>query len=483
MDILISKDRSLLYFDGKVSNLDTKTSMDIFSLSINETIDIFKRQSNELLKENNENLLHINSIIRSLGHLINEDLNVEDKQFFLFELENKLNINLLVESVNDSILLTEQAWDWVKDKAGKAWDATKSGVKWVGNKLSDVGKYLWNKGLPGFFDKLRDFCYSPIGIGLDVALTVAIPAAGKVVMSVVFGALLLWEIKELIEKGPGWETILNVIFASIGVLVPALSKSGKAAVGGAKSLGAIPIASRGIIVKMIEMGKGMISKIVSVAGKGAEWLAGLFGSGAKSWMSGILKSLETTLTKVFNFAGKKIVGGGEKLTSTKLAAGISKGAKTAIIWSGINMGLHKFMNSEIGQKAGRRISKLFGGSGADYNEEDLRKMILEDNPSLKNPKKIEFNNNDNGQPELVMIDGVQYRLNFENPENKALLIPIKGKLNNTPNNGNNIITNYDSIWDYMEKDGKYYAKKKDSDKWVLTNGNVSLSIKNKVYNK
>ena len=35
----------------------------------------------------------------------------------------------------------------------------------------------------------------------------------------------------------------------------------------------------------------------------------------------------------------------------------------------------------------------------------------------------------------------------------------------------------------MEKDGKYYAKKKDSDKWVLTNGNVSLSIKNKVYNK
>jgi hypothetical protein len=234
---------------------------------------------------------------------------------------------------------------------------------------------------------------------------------------------------------------------------------------------------------MIEMGKGMISKIVSVAGKGAEWLAGLFGSGAKSWMLGILKSLETTLTKVFNFAGKKIVGGGEKLTSTKLAAGISKGAKTAIIWSGINMGLHKFMNSEIGQKAGRRISKLFGGSGADYNEEDLRKMILEDNPSLKNPKKIEFNNNDNGQPELVMIDGVQYRLNFENPENKALLIPIKGKLNNTPNNGNNIITNYDSIWDYMEKDGKYYAKKKDSDKWVLTNGNVSLSIKNKVYNK
>jgi hypothetical protein len=118
MEILISKDRSLLYFDGKISNLDTKTSMNIFSLSINETIDIFKRQSSELLKENKDNLLHINSIIRSIGHLINDDLNVVDNQFFLFELENKLKIDLLVESINDSILLTEQAWDWVKDKAG-----------------------------------------------------------------------------------------------------------------------------------------------------------------------------------------------------------------------------------------------------------------------------------------------------------------------------------------------------------------------------
>ena len=155
MNILISKDRNFLYFDGKVANIATNNSVDLSLISITEIIDIFKSQSTSLLRENNNTLIEINSIIRSIGHLINEDLNFKDKQFFLFELENKLSNNLLVESIDNTILITEQAWNWVKDKAGKVWDTTKSGVKWVGDKLSDVGKYLWTQGLPWFFDRLK----------------------------------------------------------------------------------------------------------------------------------------------------------------------------------------------------------------------------------------------------------------------------------------------------------------------------------------
>jgi hypothetical protein len=354
-------------------------------------------------------------------------------------------------------------------------------IKRVGDKLSDVGKYLWDKGLPSFFDKLRDFCYSPIGIGLDVALTVAIPAAGKVVMSVVFGALLLWEIKELIEKGPGWETILNVIFAAIGVLVPALSKSGKAAVGGAKSLGAIPVASRGIIVKMIEMGKSMVGKIVRGAGKGAEWLAGLFGPGAKSWMSGILKSLESTLTKVFNSVSGKLVGGGEKLTKSRLSTGISKGIKTGVIWATVNFTLEEFLKTETGQKIINRVRKLFGYSDEELKNGDIltngiKKSIISDNPSMKltDSSKIEIKY-DKNKNATIIIDGVKYKFK-DNAEEKLLLTPIT-------NSSNNIINDYDSLWDYMEKDGKYYTKKKNSDTWLLTKGNVESSIKNKVFKK
>jgi hypothetical protein len=482
MDILISKDGGFLYFDGKIANLNTNTSMQLSSISINETLDIFKQQSSILLRENNNNLLHINSIIRSIGHLINEDLNVEDKQFFLFELENKLKIDLLVESIDDTIIVTEQAWDWVKDKAGKAWDSTKSGVKWVGDKLSDVGSYLWNKGLPWFFDKLREFCYSPVGIGLDVALTVALPAAGKVAMSVVWGALLLWEVKELIDKGPDFERIMNVIFAAIGVLVPALSKAGKLAIGTSKSLGAVPKASRGIITKILNTGKGMIGKIISVAGKGAEWLASLFGQGAKSWVSGILKSLESTLTKVFNSVGKKMVGGRRTVSTTRVAAGLSQGLKAGLIFLGIDMALSKFLETETGKNLIKKIQKLFGYTDEQISDKEFilegtKKYIILDNPNLniKDSDKIEVDFDEENKIMVVTINGVKYK-NKNDISQNFILIPYSS------NENEEIVTDFDKNWDYKKKNNQYFAKRKNSTDWILTKGEPEKSIKSKVFN-
>lgn len=482
MDILISKDGGFLYFDGKIANLNANTSMDLTKVSLTETIDIFKTQSIFLLKENNDNLINVNSIIRSIGYLINEDLNIKDKQYFLFELENKLTNNLLVESVDDLILTTEQAWDWVKDKAGKAWDSTKSGVKWVGDKLSDVGSYLWNKGLPWFFDKLRDFCYSPVGIGLDVALTVALPAAGKVAMSVVWGALLLWEVKELIDKGPSFETIMNVIFAAIGILVPALSKAGKLAVGTSKSLGALPKASREIISKILNTGKGMIGKIISVAEKGAVWLASLFGGRAKSWMSGILSSLKSTLTKSFNSVGKKMVGGRRTVSTTRVAAGLSQGLKAGLIFWGIDMVLSKFLETETGKNLIKKIQKLFGYTDEQMSDDEFilegtKKYIILDNPNLniKDTDKIEVDFDEENKIMVVTINGVKYK-NKNDISKNFILIPYNS------NEKEEIVTDFDKNWDYMKKNNQYFAKRKNSTNWILTKGEPEKSIKNKVFN-
>ena len=53
---------------------------------------------------------------------------------------------------------------------------------------------------------------------------------------------------------------------------------------------------------------------------------------------------------------------------------------------------------------------------------------------------------------------------------------------NTLEISNNIITDYDSVWDYMMKNNKYYTKKKNSSNWILTNGSIENAIKNKVFN-
>jgi hypothetical protein len=44
-----------------------------------------------------------------------------------------------------------------------------------------------------------------------------------------------------------------------------------------------------------------------------------------------------------------------------------------------------------------------------------------------------------------------------------------------------IVTDYDSSWDYKKIGNKYYTKKKNSDKWILTSGSVMEAIKTKVF--
>jgi hypothetical protein len=44
-----------------------------------------------------------------------------------------------------------------------------------------------------------------------------------------------------------------------------------------------------------------------------------------------------------------------------------------------------------------------------------------------------------------------------------------------------VITDYDRSWDYKKIGDKYYTKKKNSDKWILTSGSVKDAIKTKVF--
>ena len=303
-------------------------------------------------------------------------------------------------------------------------------------------------------------------------------------MSVVFGALLLWDIKELYDQGFTFETVMNTILDAIGVLVPSLSKSGKIAIEGAESLKTIPKASRGLIVKIIEMGKSMIGKIVGGAAKGAEWLSGLFGSGAKSWVSGIIKSLESTLTKLFDTVGGKLVGGSEKLTANRVAKGVSKGVKSGLIFLGIQIGFSKFLETDAGKYVKKRIQKLFGYTDEELNDEQLvlestKRGIIRDNPilNLKDSDniKIDFVNNNL----IVDINGQKYKNKYPMKDNPLVLEPYN---QNTLEISNNIITDYDSVWDYMMKNNKYYTKKKNSSNWILTNGSIENAIKNKVFN-
>jgi len=55
--------------------------------------------------------------------------------------------------------------------------------------------------------------------------------------------------------------------------------------------------------------------------------------------------------------------------------------------------------------------------------------------------------------------------------------------NSNDNSEEQIVTDFDKVWDYKKDGDKYYTKKKDSEKWILASGNAEKSIREKVFGK
>ena len=224
---------------------------------------------------------------------------------------------------------------YLKDKASSIWDSVKNAVK-------SAYKCLTNNFAECLFENLRKAAMSPVGMGVMVGLSYAIPGVGQVPDIIVFGSLLIWDVYKMLsgkyESGEyawGWG---DIIIDSVMMLLPFLGPILKGLLGGVKSIGqfaAKAFTKGGALMKAFNLLKSGASKLIGFIGKASAWIGeklGLtwlknIGPRAESVVSNMTKELEAASAAGRTFKPK------EALTQT-----IKKGQQTI-------------------QKAGQELSK------------------------------------------------------------------------------------------------------------------------------
>ena len=324
---------------------------------------------------------------------------------YIMEYEVRYGSKLIFES--EDKLRTEQliseSWDFVKSKIYDqtiviegAWEDFKSGATNLANKAIDATKQAasWaiNKGLPWFFQKLEEFLISPVGIGLDIALSAI--GVGKVATGILWGAILAWKVYLLAtgkSDASSLMTYLDLAICAVGIGFSGAAKGLRATV---KAAGA-NIAKLG--AKVLQPIFGVISKgaggLLKIMVKPLEWIASIFGKKAtelvstfKTKIGEIFESMSNAITKaagsqpvsvtktvqrqfrkdITNPLRKAVAGKGP----VSIGKAAQKGAVAASAFYGGEKLLHKGMET-YGAEVNQGINKVKGALGFNTEPEKL----------------------------------------------------------------------------------------------------------------
>jgi len=381
----------------------------------------------------------LQSMLRKSVYTITETFDsAENKLKTLMEYEVKFGSSLIMESENplvfekslnegwnflienavknfpgfEGVVITEGFWGdvWdgvtsvgskVVDVIGKGLDTVATGVKKAGAWLADntvVGgwiasgyKWLKEKGITWLMEGLRSAVYSPVGMGVEVFLTVT--GVGAPIVMVVYGVLLLWDLSKMASGDPTfswWEVffdILGIVTSGIGAAPArlAIKETGIMAKTAGKSLGeTVQIGAKqgGVIGSFLKklgtlLGKG-VSGILGFVQQGAAWLGKNFGfkslekyvGSAKTYVDDLVKSINKVdnILPAANVASKTV----EKATETAVAKELKKPG----VWSKVKNGWNA-----TGKALDKPIEKLLPATANKFEKNMLGRAI-------KHPGKI-----------------------------------------------------------------------------------------------
>jgi len=316
----ISQDKRYLQCENLIVDLETGLRFNSNNPHPVFVCEMFKRQ---FVNSYKNKLMESKELFSKMKELI-YPLIVHDRNL-VSEYEVRYGMNMIFESKEEfsysTMRMIEESWDFVKlkminefpliieDWLDDAWNKTKEVAGNIRDKVKEGATWVLNKGLPWFFKKLESFILSPVGIGIDVALTAI--GIGKIATTVIWGSLGVWKIYQLVSG-----QISNDIWSwlDIGICFLGLIFTGGAAKGLKATIKAagrdITKLSKGVLRPLIELlGKG-INFIIKALAAPFEWLAKTFGSGK---MTEVINSAKNGISKIFNNLSQalKTTGGSE----------------------------------------------------------------------------------------------------------------------------------------------------------------------------
>lgn len=370
----ISKNLRYIFTNNGIYDfLDDKTYTYNLETFTSKGVKLVQEISQIEYKLNKINIQEYISEPRKVLYSITEIFQPQDSINMIKEWEEKFGNKLLLINENQDKLIIEQkiseAWegvftiveqftDWVKSKYDSIKDKIKSSAKnnfdqlkqikdkgffnyagekikkgwdWIKKKAMDAWKCLSDNFVECLMEGLRDAVLSPVGVSVEVFLTVT--GVGAPVVMVIYGVLLLWDVYLLFnnyEKFQWLNIVLDIVgIVSSGTMVPIVRTAFKGfnlfTKGGGKSFefvaqksfsngGKIANFMRYLGDKLSKFG----TKILDAIRQGAEWVSKNFKINfLKGWITKASGVLDNVKNSILN-----LTGGGGKTTGnlTKTAA-------------------------------------------------------------------------------------------------------------------------------------------------------------------
>jgi hypothetical protein len=315
----LSHNGQYIMYENTLYDIASDKSFNIKNTDINFWLNFLKENSQKSYNNKITDFLSIQKIIRETVYGISEIFDGKTKDLFILEFEQKYSNKLITEGKDNDII--SSSWDYIIESLSNFLTINEqSEDKGFFSKLKDKVNagtdWLVNKGLGWFFENLRKALFSWGGAAVQAFLATSTSGVGNVILVVVWGAMLAWDILQGINGNWDW---VNIIIDLVGVVT---TGPGAKIIGGIfQKLGLIgtKLPLSGIIQKMSTSGSStvkwfssILSKIVSGLSQiGSYMLQGVSWLGKKLGIKSLEKvssQLSSKLKSVVNDVSKASTG-------------------------------------------------------------------------------------------------------------------------------------------------------------------------------
>lgn len=288
MNMKLSHSGRYLMYGETLHDLYLNEFHKIDELSFEFFINFLKESTIGTYKNGVKDISDLNNFLRETIYNISNVFDSKTKDSFIMEYELKYSNELLKEGIEDYTQHIEKTWSFVDSKLNQKGLYEQSLLDKAKSAVTGAFDYIKQKGIPWVMENLREALFSWGGAAVQTLLgTIGAPFGGNIVLWVVWGAMLAYDIYEAIQGRPNYANILIDIIsiATFGV-------GGKIAVQLFKQLGIMS----GAITRNLGQ---MLSKISKSSGG--------------SWFATTIQTVGSSLGSILSYLGKGIAYAGDKL--------------------------------------------------------------------------------------------------------------------------------------------------------------------------
>ncbi len=288
MNMKLSHSGRYLMYGETLHDLYLNEFHKIDELSFEFFIKFLKESTIGTYKNGVKDISDLNNFLRETIYNISNVFDSKTKDSFIMEYELKYSNELLKEGIEDYTQHIEKIWSFVDSKLTQKGLYEQSLLDKAKSTVTGAFDYIKQKGIPWVMENLRAALFSWGGAAVQTLLaTIGAPFGGNIVLWVVWGAMLAYDIYEAIQGRPNYAYILIDIIsiATSGV-------GGKIAVQAFKKLGIMS----GSVTKNLPQ---MLQKIST--------------SSIGKWFATTIQTVGSSLGSILSYLGKVIAYAGDKL--------------------------------------------------------------------------------------------------------------------------------------------------------------------------